>query len=74
MDIRITQVCLVAEVTCSHCGESEEVEVNEQDVFFSEEQMEEAVLLYGRIDDWDAEDGLCPGCVYDRDNPEEEED
>ena len=71
MDINITRVCLVAEVTCAQCGHSEEAEVNEEDVFFSEEQMEEAVLLYGRIDDWDTEDGLCPDCVYDRDNPEE---
>ena len=72
MDIEITHTKLTAMATCSRCDGFESVEVDDGDAYFSEEHMLEAVA--DAFDpEWDTEEGLCPECVYDRDNPEEED-
>lgn len=69
MNIEIYRVSFEAGVTCDHCGNAHDVYVDDGDTYFSESQMEQAVIE--RLTDWDGD--LCPDCVYDRDNPEEED-
>lgn len=71
MDINITQVTVEAEVTCDYCGNNHLITVRDGDTYFSESQMADAVTerLY---DDEGWEDELCPDCVFDRDNPDED--
>lgn len=69
MNIEIYRVAVEAVVTCDHCGTAHDVSVDDGDTYFSEAQMEQAVIE--SLTDWDG--NLCPDCVYDRDNPEEED-
>lgn len=71
MNINITRVSIEAEVSCSHCGNTHHMSVDDGDTYFSESQMEDAVTE--RLSDEGWEGDLCPDCVYYRDNPEEED-
>lgn len=70
MEIIIKSVALNADVICEHCGTSHHFYLDDGDTYFSEDQMVNAIV--DRLDwvDWDND--LCPDCVYERDNPEED--
>ena len=72
MDIRIVQVSVEAELLCDGCDGIYYFSVDDGDTYFSESQMIDAVAERIGDDGWDED--LCPDCVADRDNPEDEED
>ena len=71
MDIRIVRVSVDAELTCDSCGGVYDFSVDDGDTYFSESQMIDAVAERIGDDGWDED--LCPDCVDERDNPENED-
>jgi len=70
MEVVIQSVAVNAEVTCGHCGSKHHVYVEDGDTYFSEDQMVNAILDRLDWEGWDKE--FCPDCVYQRENPEED--
>ena len=71
MNISITRVSIESEVTCDHCSNIHFIAVDDGDTYFSESQMADAVTERLSDEGWDED--LCPDCVFDRDNPEDDE-
>ena len=70
MEVEITRVALEAEVTCKHCGKKHDIYLDDNDVYFSESQMVDAIVDRLRWLDWDGE--FCPDCVYQRELEEDD--
>lgn len=71
MEVVIQSVAVDAEVICEHCGTGHNVYVDDGDTYFSEDQMVNAIVDRLDWEGWDKD--LCPDCVFERDNPDEEE-
>ena len=70
MDVVIQSVAVDAEVICGHCGSKHHVYVEDGDTYFSEDQMVNAIVDRLDWEGWDKD--LCPDCVDERNNPEED--